>query len=53
MYPRDEIPTTCYYCDGPLDYTLSRPNQLEPGKPLLKWICKACWIKRHEKKRED
>jgi len=36
-----EIPSPCYYCDGPPDYTSDRPNQVEPGKPLLKWVNKV------------
>jgi hypothetical protein len=42
------VPTTCFYCGTELDYKPSSPNQLEPGKPLIKWICSRCWNKRHK-----
>jgi len=45
----DEPPSDCYYCGQPLGYTPDRANQLEAGKPIVKWICNDCWVKRHKK----
>jgi len=43
----EDIPKVCYYCGDPLDYVPSCPNQLDEDRPLIKWVCRACWMERH------
>ena len=41
----NEIPTKCARCGSELDYKPDSPNQLEPGKPIRRWVCGPCMRK--------
>jgi len=45
----NEIPTKCARCGSELDYKPDSPNQLEPGKPIRRWVCGPCMRKNIQK----